>query len=240
MAARTRPSTTVLVVGAVAALAVAIFTASRFPAVEGLGTKVRLPVFHGALTWANLVMFGFLAVMAIVFLATRRDGAYQFEGGVRWVSVPMWLVGSGLGLYAALGTWDLSGSKSSAFSVVTADPRLMAQFWVLLLGLLLLVLPLFLEKAAWVAVGDIVFNAVMWTVMLRAILGPGRALHPDSPVWNSPEMMIKLLFVGIFVSLTVSALLAAWAVSRRVKTPAEHHAYHARLATGHPETSSAE
>lgn len=227
MAARVRTSVTALIVASVVAFGLAVFTTSRFPAVEGLGTKVRLPVFHGALTWANLVIFALLAIVAIAFVTTRRDGAFTFASGLRWVSVPMWLAGSGLGLYAALGTWDLTGSKSSVFSVVTADPRLMAQFWVLLLGLLLLLLPLFVESALVIASGDIVFNIAMWTLMLRAIFGPGRALHPDSPVWNSPEMMIKLLFVGIFVALTASALFAAWAVSTRMKTPAELRAHHA-------------
>lgn len=221
MASRTRPSIFALIAGAVVALALAVFAASRFPPVEGLGTKVRLPVFHGALTWANLAVFALMALLAIVFIATRRAGVFRYGGGLRWISAPMWLVGSGLGLYAALNTWDLTGSQSSVFSVVTADPRLMAQFSVLLLAFLLLLLPLFVESALGLAIGDIGFNVAMWTLMLRAILGPGRALHPDSPVWNSPEMMIKLIFVGIFVALFASALLAAWAVSGRVKLPEE-------------------
>ena len=55
-------------VGLIAALG---FTLS-FPAVEGLGTKVRLPVFHGAMTWVNLALFSVLAVLAI---AVSRDEA---------------------------------------------------------------------------------------------------------------------------------------------------------------------
>lgn len=220
MSAKTiRPNAIVLSVAAAVALALAMFAASRFPAVEGLGTKVRLPVFHGALTWANLSVFALMALLAIAFIATRSEGVFRFAGGLRWVSVPMWLVGSGLGLYAALNTWDLTGSKSSVLSVISADPRLMAQFWVLLLAFALLLLPLFLESAVGIAAGDLIFNVVMWTLMLRAILGPGRALHPDSPVWNSDEMAIKLIFVGIFLSLFVAALLAAWAASRKVKMP---------------------
>jgi hypothetical protein len=230
MVERTRPNITGRIVGAVVAFGLAVFAASRFPAVEGLGTKVRLPVFHGALTWANLAVFALMAIVAIIFIATRSDGVFRFEGGLRWVSVPMWIVGSALGLNAALNTWDLTGSQSSVFSVVTADPRLMAQFWVLLLALLLLLLPLFVESAVGIAIGDLVFNAAMWTIMLRAILGPGRALHPDSPVWNSPELEIKLVFVGIFLSLFASALFAAWALSTRVRTPAELAAHHARIA----------
>ena len=216
---RTNP--TVPFVAAGIALAGAAFLASQFPAVEGLGTKVRLPVFHGALTWANLVAFSLMALAAIGYIATRRENVYRYETGLRWVAVPMWLVGTGLGLWAALGTWDLSGSKSSPLTVISADARLMAQFWTLLLALLLLLLPLFFEDRLWLAVADVAFTGVMWTLLLRAILGPGRALHPDSPVLNSPEMKIRLLFFGIFALLLVAALLAAWGASMFVKEPEE-------------------
>jgi hypothetical protein len=208
-----KPSRTVLFGASAAALAFAVFLASQFPAVEGLGTKVRLPVFHGALTWANLAAFSLMALGAVVFLASGQERVYRYEAGLRWVAVPMWFVGSGLGLWAALGTWDLSGSASSPFTVVLSDPRLMAQFWTLLLAVLLLVLPLFVERVRVLAVGDLAFTVVMWVLLLRAILGPGRALHPDSPVLNSPEIKIKLLFFGIFGLLLVAALLAAWGAS---------------------------
>lgn len=221
MASRTRTSPAIPFVGAGLAVLGAVFLASQFPAVEGLGTKVRLPVFHGALTWANLTVFTLMALAAIVFLATKSDAVYRYETGLRWVAVPMWLVGSGMGLWAALGTWDLSGSKSSALTVVSADPRLMAQFWTLILAGLLLLLPLFVEKAAWLAAADIVFTGVMWTVLLRAILGPGRALHPDSPVLNSPEIKIKALFFGMYGLLLAGALLAAWGASLFAKGPGE-------------------
>ena len=210
-------SSTMLGVGAVVFLGIALALASRFPAVEGLGTKVRLPVFHGALTWANLTTFTLMAIVAVVYLVKRRDAIYRWETGLRWVSVPMWFVGSGLGLMAALNTWDLSGSQSSAMSVVLTDPRLMAQFWVCILAILLLVMPLLFEDRRILAAADISFTGIMWFLLLRAILGPGRALHPDSPVMNSPEIKIKLIFVGIFVSLTIAALLASWLLSRRVK-----------------------
>ncbi len=80
-------------------------------------------------------------------------------------------------------------------------------------------MPLFLEKPTWLATADIVFTALMWTLLLRAILGPGRALHPDSPVLNSSELKIKALFFGMFGLLLVAALLAAWGASLFAKGP---------------------
>lgn len=198
----------------ITALLASFFFAASFPAVEGLGTKVRLPVFHGAMTWVNLSAFALLGVFAVAFLVTRKEAIYRWEEGLRWVSIPMWVIGSVLGLLAALNTWDFTGSKSSPMSLVMADPRLTAQFWILLAGLAVLALSIMLDDKWMLAVLDAGFVVVAWAVLLRAILGPGRALHPDSPVMNSDEIMIKVLFLGIVASLGVATLAAAWLIAR--------------------------
>jgi hypothetical protein len=198
----------------VVALLAAFFFAASFPAVEGLGAKVRLPVFHGAMTWVNLAAFALLGLSAIAYLVTRREGIYRWEEGLRWVAIPMWVLGSVLGLLAALNTWDFTGSKSSPMSLVMADPRLTAQFWILLAGLALLAFGAMIDDKWMLSALDVGFVVIAWAVLLRAILGPGRALHPDSPVMNSDEIMIKLLFLGIVASLGVATLTAAWLIAR--------------------------
>jgi len=203
----------------VAGLAAAAACTFSFPAIKGLGNKVRLPVFHGALTWVNLAAFSVLALLAIAYLVTRREGLYGWAEGVRWIAVPMWVAGSGLGLMAALQTWDFTGSKASPMTVVAADPRLMAQAWIMLLAIGLIALGLLVDERRWLAVGDVAFVAITWFVLMRAVLGPGRALHPDSPVLNSEELGIKLLFFGIVASLAVATVGAAWWV-RQVREKA--------------------
>lgn len=199
-----------LVAGLVAAAAFAL----SFPAVEGLGTKVRLPVFHGAMTWVNLAAFSFMGLLAVAYLISRRAGTYRLEEAVRYVAVSVWLVGSGLGLMAALNTWDFTGSKASPLAVAAADPRLVAQLWVVMLALGVLALGLLLDDRRWLAAADLGFVAIMWLVLMQAVLGPGRALHPDSPVMNSDEIIIKALFFGIVGSLAVAFAGGAWLVFR--------------------------
>lgn len=202
-----------LAIGLVAALA---FTLS-FPAVEGLGSKVRLPVFHGALTWVNLGGFALLGVAAIAFLATRGR-FYAAVEALRWVSIGAWLTGSALGFAAAIGTWDFTGSQSSPLEVAMADPRMIAQFWIVLLGMGVLALPLVFDDRRWLAIGDAGFVAVAWAVLLNAVLGPGRALHPDSPVLNSDEIFIKLMFFGIVGGLALAFAGIVWWIARRHTT----------------------
>lgn len=192
--------------GLVAAFA---FTMS-FPEVEGLQGRVRLPVFHGALTWVNLAGFAVLGIVAAVFLVLKRPSVYRWVEALRWTSIGTWLVGSTLGFIAALNTWDFTGSQSSPLEVAMADPRMIAQFWIVLLGLGVLALGLVLEDRRWLAVGDVAFVAIAWAVLLRAVLGPGRALHPDSPVLNSEELFIKLMFFGIVFGLGIAFSGAVW------------------------------
>lgn len=199
---------------AVAGLLGGVAFALSFPAVEGLGTKVRLPVFHGALTWVNLAAFSVLALLSIVYLITSRETVYRWEEAVRLVAVPVWILGSVLGLIAALQTWDFTGSKASPLSVVVADPRLMAQFWIMLMGLAVLALGLLFDERRWLSAADLGFVGLTWWLLMRAILGPGRALHPDSPVMNSEEIGIKLAFFGIVASLGVAAIGATWVIER--------------------------
>ncbi len=199
---------------AVGGIAAAVGFTLAFPAVEGLGTKVRLPVFHGAMTWVNLALFSVLAVLALVYLLGKRDSLYGWAEAVRFVSVPMWIVGSVLGFIAAMNTWDFTGSKASPLSVAAADPRLNAQFWIMLAGLGILALGLLIEERRWLALADLGFVAFAWIVLLRAILGPGRALHPDSPVMNSDEIFIKLMFFGIVAGIAVASLGAIVMVRR--------------------------
>ncbi len=202
---RSRSLSTMLPAALIAlGIALAVGFTLAFPEVEGLGAKVRLPVFHGALTWVNLAGFCVMALLALVYVFTGRDKVYAWVEAMRFVLIPLWVTGAVLGLLAALNTWDFTGSKASPLTVAAADPRLVAQFWITLLGLAVMALSLLIEDRRWLAIADAGFVAALWTIIMRAVLGPGRALHPDSPVMNSDEIGIKLLFFGIVLGLAVA------------------------------------
>jgi hypothetical protein len=215
-----KPSSTTIgiVVAGVAALsALVAYLLYTIPAVKGLGDKVKLPLFHGASTWVDLMLFVFMGIAAIAYLVTRRDSVYAWEVGLRSVAAPLWLVNSVLGLLAALNTWDFTGSKESPISAVMQDPRLVAQMIILLcVAILLLLVWLVLEKRAHKAIADIIFVAIGVALLSNIFLDPAkRALHPDSPVLNS-GFEIKGPFFGIVLSILGITLLLSWLVSRYV------------------------
>lgn len=196
----------------------ALLLTNLIPPVEGLGDKVRLPMFHGGSTWVNLVTFSLMGIAGLVYLLTSRRGAYAWSAGLRWVSAPLWLLNTVLGVIAAMGTWDFTGSSQSPLVVITEDPRLMTQFILLLVLVALLLLDHIVESDGVRAFGDVVFAGLMWVLLYTRVFAneAARALHPDNPVLNSAAD-IQLPFFAIVGSLFVAAMLAAWLVADGIR-----------------------
>jgi hypothetical protein len=194
-------------------LAAALLFARLFPAVEGLGTKVRLPIFHGALTWANLVLFAALALVALVAVITQRPGLYQWDRALRVTTVLLWLLGTVLGLAAAGISWDFSASQESPLRLLLQEPRLQLQFLTALAGVVVLAVPLVLSSVRVQALLDVLFGLGTLGGLYLAF-NSGNGLHPDSPVMSSDEIMLKL----IFFCLVAAQLLFSVASVALVKT----------------------
>lgn len=201
-------------IGAMVVLAVVVFVlVLRLPEVVGLGSRVKLPIFHGASTWVDMMLFVLMGVAAAVFLVRRSDAVYAWEVGLRAVAMPLWAVNSALGFIAAMNTWDFTGSKQSPLVVARQDPRLTTQLVLLLgVGVVLLLDWLVHEKRIHKAITDLAFVGLATYMLSDIFLDPAkRALHPDSPVLNS-GWDIKLPFFGIVAAWFACMLIGAWLV----------------------------
>lgn len=183
-------------------LAASVLFAANYPAVESIGTKVRLPVFHGATTWANLMAFAVMALVALLYVFGGNEKFYRLTEGLRWTNIGVWFTGTGLGFIAALNTWDFTGSKTPAMELLLSDPRLIAQLLIALGGIIILILPTVFEKKKHLAIADITF-AVATFAGLAWATNAGKALHPDSPVLNSDEFIIKALFFCMVIGMSL-------------------------------------
>lgn len=199
-----------VLLGAIASIAGAVLLTEMIPPVVGLGETVRLPIFHGASTWVNLGAFTLLGVVALVALVTGRRELDGWTTGIRSVSAAMWLVNTALGAFAAMETWDFTGSEEGFLAIAQQDPRLIVQAQLLLLAGALLVAVGLVDGRRVKAAMDIAFVAVMWWLLGSALTSPGaRVLHPDNPVMNSgPE--IQLPFFAILAALSLGVLLLVW------------------------------
>lgn len=226
MTDRPSRSTLIFAFAAMAACAlVAVVLVLNLPEVVGLGSRVKLPIFHGASTWVDLMLFVAMGVASLVYLVSRSHAAYQWEVGLKAVAMPLWVLNSVLGFVAALGTWDFTGSKQSPLVVIRSDPRLTAQVLILLGVAIIAVLDwLVLEKRVHKAVADLIFVAGSSVLLSDIFLDPAkRALHPDSPVLNS-GWDIKGPFFGIVASWLACMLIGSWLARhlvRREELPTE-------------------
>jgi hypothetical protein len=211
-----KPSRNVVVGAVVAMVALALVVlvlVLRLPAVVGLGSRVKLPIFHGASTWVDLMLFLLLGIAAIVYIVRRTDASYAWVVGLRSVALPLWAVNSVMGFIAAMSAWDFTGSKQSPLVVARQDPRLTAQLVILLAaGIVLLLDWLVHEKRLYKAITDLAFVVLAGYLLSDIFLDPAkRALHPDSPVLNS-GWDIKLPFFGIVGAWFACMLIGAWLI----------------------------
>lgn len=202
---------TVVLVAAVGLVVAAILLTNLIPPVEGLGEKVRLPMFHGGSTWVNMASFTLMGLFAAGYLVSSKRDLYRWGAGFRSVAAPLWLINTVLGVTAAMGTWDFTGSKQSPFVVIQADPRLMTQFILLVALAAVLLIDRIVESDKLRAAGDVVFSVLMWVLLYVRVFAnaEARALHPDNPVLNS-AMDIKGPFFAIVACLFTAACLFAW------------------------------
>ncbi len=211
-------SATIIALGIAALFVVGALVLTRsIPVEKVLGTRIYLPIFHGASTWVDIMLFGIMGVFAAAYLITRREGAYAWEVGFRSIAAPLWLLNTVLGLVAALGTWDFTGSQSNPFAEAIKDPRLSAQFWLLMCLILVLALLLLVDKLWQKSLVDLGYLAVMAVLLGDVLINPEkRALHPDNPVLNS-GWDIKAPFFGIVACLLIAAVAIAWVVRGYVR-----------------------
>ncbi|MDP2233942.1 MAG: hypothetical protein Q8K89_09915 [Actinomycetota bacterium] len=204
---------TAVLMSGVGFVIVAILLTNLIPPVEGLGSKVRLPMFHGGSTWVNIAAFTFMGMFALGYLLWDKRDLYRWGAGFRYVAAPLWLSNTILGVVAAIGTWDFTGSKQSPFVVIQGDPRLMTQFILLISLAALLLIDRIVESDHLRAFGDVVFAVLMWVLLYLRVFAnaEARALHPDNPVLNS-AIDIQAPFFGIVGSLMVAACLFAWLI----------------------------
>lgn len=194
----------------------AILLTQAIPAVEGLGEKVRLPIFHGGSTWVNLMTFGLMGAFGLAYLLVGREDLYRWAAGFRGVSAVLWVVNTVLGVIAATQTWDFSGSSQAPISVMREDPRLMAQFQLLALLAVVLIVDSMVDSRKVRAFLDAAY-AVAGGVWLWMVLSSpkAQALHPDNPVLNSGSD-IQTPFFAIVGSVFVAMCLFAWLVRDRI------------------------
>lgn len=201
---------------AVAFVVAALLLTQTIPAVEGLGEKVRLPIFHGGSTWVNLMTFSIMGAFGLAYVVAGREDLYRWAAGFRGVSSVLWVTNGALGVVAAMQTWDFSGSSQAPLSVIREDPRLMAQFQLLAILAVVLIIDALIESRKIRAFLDFCYAVTMGVWLSVVLSSPvARSLHPDNPVLNSGSE-IQTPFFAIVGTMLVGMCLFAWLLRDRI------------------------
>lgn len=175
-------------------LAVALSAIS--PVDSTLGANVRIVYLHGALVWAALLGFAIAAFSGLAGIVTRKPGFHDWSRAWGRAGLLFWLVNLPMSLYVMQANWN---------GLYLSEPRFRFAVIFAIAGLLLQGGLAFLP-VWWTSSGNLFFGAAL----IITVSGAQAVMHPDSPVFSSESMAIRLYFIALAVLLA----LALWQVAR--------------------------
>lgn len=195
---RTRTTLTVLIALAVVGCVAAVLLT---PPDEKLGAMVRFVMFHGASTWVNMATFTFAGIAGIAFLLGKQ-GARRWGEALRWVSLPLWIINSILGVLSMQLIWG---------GILWSEPRLAMTFGILGGALVIFAVQLIFDVPRVTAALDALLAATLWSLVIFL----PNLFHPDSPVFQSGNPAFIGGFLGMVGSIAVVAACLSILIARR-------------------------
>ncbi len=189
------------------AVVVAVVLAWLSPAEASLGEAVKLVYMHAALMWVAFGLLTVAAVLGLAYLGFRRPSLIAWSNGSVVAAIGL-LLGTGLlGLLTAKVTWG---------GINWSEPRLTMLGQILLIGVAVIAVAKLSPSSALQAVANIFLGGVAWWLLFST----ERVVHPDSPIFASDSIAIKVFPLLITASLAFAALqvvryLVAGAEERR-------------------------
>ncbi len=178
------------------AVIVSVVLAWLSPAEATLGQAVKLVYMHAALMWVAFGLLTLGAILGLLFLVLKRRSLSAWSYGSTATAVALLLTTGLLGSITAQITWGRMN---------WTEPRLLMLGEILLVGLAVLAVAGLSSSAALQSATNILFASVAWGLLLRTEL----VMHPDSPIFKSESLAIKVFPLLITASLAFAALQAA-------------------------------
>jgi len=195
---RTRTTLVAIIVLAVIGCVAAVLLT---PPDEKLGAMVRFVMFHGASTWVNMATFTFAGIAGLALLLGRQ-GARPWGEALRWVSLPLWVVNSILGILSMQLIWG---------GILWSEPRLAMTFGILGGALVIFAVQLIFDVPRVTAALDALLAGTLWGLVVFL----PNLFHPDSPVFQSGNWAFIGGFLGMVSSLAVVAACLTVLIARR-------------------------
>ena len=166
-----------------------------------LGTMVRFVMFHGAATWVNMGTFTLAGLFGLAFIFGVK-GARPWGEAFRWLSLPLWIVNTALGIVSMKVLWG---------GILWDEPRLMMTFGILAASIIVLALQLIFDHPKIPAALDALLAGTLWYLVLVL----PNLFHPDSPVFSSGDPAFINGFFGMVGTIAIVALAVVTLIARR-------------------------
>lgn len=165
------------------------------PLERTLGTKARLVYFHGAWVWAGMLGFIIAGGTGLIGVITQNNRFHTLSRSWGRTALLFWLIFLPMSLLVMQANWN---------GLFLDEPRFRLPLNLAIVGVILQT-GLSLLPLQYTSIGNLLYALVFFWVMgdINAVL------HPESPVFQSGSITIKIFF-GILVILL---LLLAWQVS---------------------------
>jgi hypothetical protein len=179
--------------GLFASSLVLLLTVTSFAPLEyTLGEKIRLVYLHGVWVWAGLGSFAAAALSGIIGLIFRSKKWHRWSRAFGWTAMAVWLTYLPMSLLVMQMNWG---------GLYFDEPRWRIPFTFAVTGVLLQAGLWLLGKPPVTSLANCLFAAALFL----GLFGAENVMHPDSPVFNSPSVNIRLYFGILLVLAYLSA-----------------------------------
>ncbi|MEJ2013815.1 MAG: hypothetical protein P8X64_16525 [Anaerolineales bacterium] len=168
------------------------------PPERSLGANVRLVYLHGAWVWTALIGLGSAAAAGLAGLLLQRPGLQRWSIALGQSGMFFWIS------YLPLSLWTMQANWNGLY---LAEPRFKIGLDYAVIGLLLQAAILVLRSPRLGSALNLAFAiALGWSIR-----GAEQVMHPESPIFGSNSIAIRLFFLLLLlISLLAGLLLARW------------------------------
>ena len=171
------------------------------PAEKSLGFKLRLVYLHGAWVWAGILAFGAAALAGLVGLFSPQRYA-RWSLALGRTGLFFWLTYLPMSLLVMQLMWG---------GLFFDEPRWRIPFLIAIAEVILQVALAVLDTPRVTCAANLLFGIAIYALLLPA----GSVLHPESPVFDSDSLIIKVIFIALLLlTSALGAQMSAWQVKR--------------------------
>lgn len=176
-----------------AAVILMVLLAWLAPAEATLGKAVKLVYVHAAMMWVGIGLISLGGIAGLLFLVFRNEALISWSSGSAVVGVALFAITGLLGAVTAKITWG---------AIFWAEPRMVMLGQIFLVAFLIAIVVRVSGSKTIAGLANFILGITTWVLLIRT----ERVVHPDSPIFRSDSIAIKVFPLLIAGMITIAGL----------------------------------